>query len=107
MTFEPIGKQAAATQIEPRGRLKVMHPNHTGMVLDQLTLLYVPLRIITDIQVRQGDEPVFAMLGSIALSQNPVVEFDYRTNGAETLHVEAHDSAGASWARDFAIGQGS
>jgi len=41
------------------------------------------------------------------LSQNPVVEFDYRTNGAETLHVEAHDSAGASWAHDFPIGQGS
>ena len=107
MTFEPIGKQAAATPVEPRGRLKVMHPNHTGMVLDQLTLLYVPLRIITDMQVRQGDEPVFAMQGSIALSQNPVVEFDYRTNGAETLHVEAHDSAGASWAHDFPIGQGS
>ncbi len=45
MSLEPLGKQAAATQIEPRARLKVMHPNHTGMVLDQLTLLYVPLRI--------------------------------------------------------------
>ena len=85
-------KRAAATQIEPRARLKIMHPNHTGMVLDQLTLLYVPLRIVTDLEVRQGDERVFAMQGSIAMAQNPVVEFDYRTNGAETLHVEARDT---------------
>ena len=57
------------------------------MVLDQLTLLYVPLRIITDMEVKQGDERVLAMKGSITLSQNPVVDFDYRVNGAETMHV--------------------
>jgi len=36
-----------------------------------------------------------------------VVEFDYRANGAETLHVEARDSHGAAWAHDFPVGQGS
>ena len=107
MSLEPVGKQAAATQIEPRARLKMMHPNHTGMVLDQLTLLYVPLRIVTDVEVRQGEERVFALKGSIAMSQNPVVEFDYRSNGAESLHIEARDSSGGAWARDFPIGQGS
>jgi sulfur-oxidizing protein SoxY len=108
MSLEPLSKkQAAATEIEPRARLKIMHPNHTGMVLDQLTLLYVPLRIVTDVEVRQGEERVFALKGSIAMSQNPVVEFDYRSNGAESLHIEARDSAGASWTRDFPVGQGS
>ena len=107
MTLEPLGKRAAVTQIEPRARLKIMHPNHTGMVLDQLTLLYVPLRIVTDMEVRQGDERVFAVQGSIAMAQNPVIEFDYRANGAETLHIEARDSAGAAWSRAFPIGQGS
>jgi sulfur-oxidizing protein SoxY len=76
-------------------------------VLDQLTLLYVPLRILTDMEVRQGEERVFAMKGSIALSQNPVVEFDYRSNGADSLHIEARDSQGVSWRRNFPIGQGS
>ena len=107
MTLEPLGKREAVTQIEPRARLKIMHPNHTGMVLDQLTLLYVPLRIVTDMEVRQGDERVFAVQGSIAMAQNPVIEFDYRANGAETLHIEARDSAGAAWSRAFPIGQGS
>lgn len=107
MTLEPLGKPAAATQIEARARLKISHPNHTGMVRDQLTLLYEPLRIITGMEVRQGAERVFAMQGSIALSQDPAIEFDYRSNGAESLHVEATDSAGASWARDLPVGQGS
>lgn len=107
MTLEPVSKQAAATQIEPRARLKIMHPNHTGMVLDQLTLLYVPLRILTDLEVRQGEERVFSMKGSMTMAQDPVIEFDYRTNGATALHVEARDSDGASWAKDLPIGQGS
>lgn len=108
MTFEPLSKkEVAATEIEPRARLKIMHPNHTGMVLDQLTLLYVPLRILTELEVKQGDERVFAMQGSMTMAQDPVIDFDYRTNGATALHVEARDSDGASWARDFPIGQGS
>jgi len=107
MSLQPIGKRTAATQIEPRARLKIMHPNHTGMVLDQLTLLYVPLRILTEVEVRQADERVFAMEGSITMAQDPVIEFDYRSNGAEALHVEARDSDGASWAGRFPVGEGS
>jgi sulfur-oxidizing protein SoxY len=107
MSVEPVGRTAGITPIEPRSRLKVMHPNHTGLVLDQLTLLYVPLRIITEMEVRQGEERVFAMQGSISMSQNPVVDFDYRTNGAEKLNVDVRDSEGASWSGAFPVGHGS
>jgi len=107
MTFEPAQKAAAVTEITPHAKLKVSHPNHTGMVLDQLTLLYVPLRIVTDMEVVQGAERVFAMKGSITLSQDPVVDFDYRVNGAETMRVRVRDSDGAAWERTFPIGQGS
>jgi len=107
MTLLPVRPAGAATPITPRARLTVSHPNHTGMVLDQITLLYVPLRIITGLEVRQGDERVFAMTGSITLSQNPVIDFDYRLNGAETMQVLVNDSDGASWTQSFPIGQGS
>jgi sulfur-oxidizing protein SoxY len=107
MTFEQAQKSGAITEITPHAKLTVSHPNHTGMVLDQLTLLYVPLRIVTDMEVVQGDERVFAMKGSITLSQNPVIDFDYRVNGAETMRVLVRDSDGASWQRTFPIGQGS
>jgi sulfur-oxidizing protein SoxY len=107
MTFEPLRKTAAATEITPSARVRVSHPNHTGMVLDQLTLLYVPLRIVTDLEVREGNERVFTMKGSMTLSQNPVIDFDYKVNGAETMQVLVNDSDGASWEKSFPIGQGS
>jgi sulfur-oxidizing protein SoxY len=107
MTLAHVKQAAAASPITPRARLTVSHPNHTGMVLDQITLLYVPLHIITDMEVRQGESLVFAMTGSITLAQNPVVDFDYRLNGAETMQVLVRDSNGGAWAKSFPIGQGS
>lgn len=107
MTFTRERAAADATEIAPRAKLTISHPNHTGMVLDQLTLLYIPLRIITDLEVTQGDARVFVMRGSMTLSQNPVIDFDYRVNGAGEMHVLAKDSDGASWEKSFPIGQGS
>lgn len=107
MTLEPVRAAGARTEITPHAHLKISHPNHTGMVMDQITLLYVPLRIVTRMEVRQGGERVFAMKGSITLSQDPVIDFDYRMNGAETMQVLVTDSDDASWERSFAIGQGS
>ena len=106
LTHKP--RFAATTEIRPYAKLKVRHPNHTGMVLDQLTLLYVPLRIVTDLEVRQGGERVLTMRGSISLSQDPSINFDYRrVNGAETMQVMVKDSEGASWQGSFPIGHGS
>ena len=62
---------------------------------------------MTDLEVMQGEERVLAMKGSMTLSQNPVLDFDYRVNGAETRRVLVRDSDGASWEKSFPIGQGS
>ncbi|MGI9403991.1 MAG: quinoprotein dehydrogenase-associated SoxYZ-like carrier [Hyphomicrobium sp.] len=107
MTLTQTPSLAATTEIRPYAKLKVRHPNHTGMVLDQLTLLYVPLRIVTELEVRQGDERVFSVRGSITLSQDPSLDFDYRVNGAQSMHVKVKDSDGVSWQHSFPIGQGS
>jgi sulfur-oxidizing protein SoxY len=107
MTFEPMRKTVAATEITPSARLRVSHPNHTGMVMDQITLLYTPLRIVSEMEVREGDERVFTMKGSMTLSQDPMIDFDYKVNGAERMHILVNDSDGASWQQSFPIGQGS
>jgi sulfur-oxidizing protein SoxY len=107
MTFTQERANAALTEMAPHAKLTISHPNHTGMVLDQLTLLYIPLRIVTDLEVRQGDERVFAMKGSMSLSQNPAIDFDYRVNGADKMNVLVKDSDGAAWQQSFPIGQGS
>lgn len=107
MTFAPEHHAVAQTEIRPKAMLKVSHPNHTGMVLDQMSLLYIPLRIVSDIEVREGDDTVFTMTGSITLSQDPQVTFDYLSNGAHEMVVKVTDTDGASWAKTFPIGPGS
>ncbi len=108
MTFDQKSvSMSASSSLINQAHLEVSHPNHTGMVLDQITLLYVPLRIVTDIEVNQGGERVFAMKGSMTLSQNPAIDFDFRRNGSSKLDIVMRDSDGANWQKTFPIGQGS
>lgn len=100
-------RDTATSSLRRLARLDIRHPNHTGMVLDQITLLYVPLRMITDLEVGEGGEPVMSMKGSISISQDPSFTFDYRPNGAAEMTVELRDSDNAVWTKSFAIGPAS
>ncbi len=107
MTFALTGQIAVASHADQMARFELNHPNHTGMVLDPTTLLYVPLLMVDRVVARQGDETIFELTGSITLAQNPKIEFDYVTNGATEMSVTASDTSGASWTRSFAIGPAS
>ena len=104
MDLTPVGAPPSGSRQAARARFELNHPNHTGMVLDQITLHYVPLRMVSRIEARQGEALVFEMTGSITLAQNPVVEFDYVTGSATELVVTAEDTDGAAWTRRFPIG---
>jgi sulfur-oxidizing protein SoxY len=107
MNLAQVGEKAKSSHTLQRARLTLSHPNHTGMVLDQITLLYVPMLMVNHLEARQGDEVVFDMTGSITLAQNPVVEFDYITNGADEITTIAKDTSGAAWEKRFPIGPAS
>ena len=107
MTLAELAGPVAANTATPRVRYTLSHPNHTGMVLDQISLLYTPLMMVEKLSVRQGDEPVFDMEGSIALNENPVIEFDYKRNGAQTLTISARDTTGTEFTKSFPVGAGS
>ncbi|HSM39332.1 MAG TPA: quinoprotein dehydrogenase-associated SoxYZ-like carrier [Afifellaceae bacterium] len=100
----PSGNMSSATRT---ARLKIMHPNLTGLQMDQITLQHIPARYINTIEVREGDEPVLTVESGIALSENPEIEFDYPLNGAETLSVYAKDTDGTEFRHDFPVGTGS
>lgn len=104
MDFAGVGDKPSASHQIARARYNLNHPNHTGMVLDPISLLYIPLLMVDRIEARQGDELVFEMTGSITVAQNPLVEFDYLTNGAAEMTVTARDTSGATWTRQFPIG---
>jgi sulfur-oxidizing protein SoxY len=104
MDFAGVGAKASGSHQTARARYGLNHPNHTGMVLDPISLLYIPLLMVDRIEARQGDELVFEMTGSITVAQNPMVEFDYVTNGATEMTLTARDTSGAVWTRRFPIG---
>lgn len=102
-----LSKPATQSNQTQRVSYQLNHPNHTGMVLDQQTLLYVPLMMVNKIEAWQGSDLVFEMDGSITMSQNPSIEFDFRTNGSETMTFRAQDTDGHEWKKTLPIGAGS
>lgn len=49
----------------------ISHPSHSGMQMDQLSLLYIPLRYVEDVQVDLDGAGYVGVTGSISLSENP------------------------------------
>ena len=74
----------------------IRHPNYSGLQMNQLTRLYIPAKFVDHIAVRQGGELVFEMEGGISLSEDPVIGFDYKANGAP-LRVRARDTDGRAF----------
>lgn len=110
MQFADLTKRPSsvqATLIERSAKLRIQHPNLTGLQLDQVTLLYIPARYVDEIEVQLGDEHIFTMRGGISLSENPEIAFSYRANGANMMNVRVKDTDGTRFERKFPIGAGS
>jgi sulfur-oxidizing protein SoxY len=86
-------KQAPAST--PReAQIMIRHPNNSGLQMDQVTRLYVPLFIVDGLRVWQGDQLLLAMDGGISISEDPNIRFTYRPNGAAKFRAEARDTEG-------------
>ena len=107
MSLTALAGEGAAPAVRPRAQLEIKHPQNTGMQMNQVTMLYIPLRFVSSIAVSQGDEKLFSVTGSMTLSEDPRIAFDYRRNGAERIKVRAEDTNGAVWQQDFPIGPNS
>ena len=70
------------------------HPNNSGLQMDQITHLYVPLFIVSDLKVWQGDQLLLSVDGGISISEDPNIRFSYRPNGATAFRAEARDTEG-------------
>lgn len=87
-----------------RAKVELNHPNHTGMAMDQITLLYTPMKMVSEVSVRQGGDVLFTAEGSIGLSQNPMIDFDFKRGGAGHIDVTMKDTDGGTWTKAFPVG---
>ena len=104
MSIAQLKTEGAASHAIGEIRLDTRHPNHTGMVMDQITLLYTPMRMVSEITVESGSDVVLKVEGSIALSQDPSITFDYKRANIHDLKVTMKDTDGGEWSKSFPIG---
>ena len=95
MRFRQFAGPKDATSSAPReAQIMMRHPNNSGLQMDQVTRLYVPLFIVNDLRVWQGDQLLLAMDAGISISEDPNIRFAYRPNGAAKFRAEARDTEG-------------
>lgn len=49
----------------------ISHPSHSGMQMDQISLLFIPMRYVENIDIDLDGQGFVDMTGSISLSENP------------------------------------
>ena len=96
-------KGGAASRHE--AQLMIRHPNNSGLQKDQVTLLYIPAKFITDLAVDRGGKTLFSMTGGISISEDPSFRFDYTGEPNAPFHVKATDTDGNVFEKTFTTGQ--
>lgn len=51
--------------------IDILHPSHSGMQMDQISLLFIPMRYVSDVAVDLDGGSFVEITGSISLSENP------------------------------------
>src|SRR5215831_10939252 len=69
-------------------QIMIRHPNNSGLQMDQVTRLYVPAYFVHSVKISQGEELLFAVEGSISISEDPNFRFTYLPNNAKSFTVE-------------------
>ncbi|MEM7669379.1 MAG: quinoprotein dehydrogenase-associated SoxYZ-like carrier [Pseudomonadota bacterium] len=88
-------------------RLEVRHPQHTGLQMDQITLLFILARYVEELDVWAGDQKLFTLEGSISLSEDPEIEFDFPNTGADTLRIRMKDTSDTVIEKELPLGTSS
>jgi sulfur-oxidizing protein SoxY len=105
MKFRQFGKPGESLASTPReAQIMIRHPNNSGLQRDQVTLLYILPFFVNEMNLWQGDKLMFSMEGGISISEDPNFRFDFRPNGAGMFRVEAKDTDGKVYRREWPAG---
>jgi sulfur-oxidizing protein SoxY len=102
MQLKAAGKPTAGPASAPReAQITIRHPNNSGLQRDQVSLLYIPANFVQELRVWQGHALLFSMEAGISISEDPSFRFTYIPNGDAVLKVEARDTAGRVFRREW------
>jgi sulfur-oxidizing protein SoxY len=103
MRFQILASEEVGSAIRHTAKLMLRHPNTTGFQRDQVTLLNIPAHFIDVLEVRQGDDLLFKVEAGISISEDPVFQFRFTDNGADTVTVHAEDTDGNVFDQSFTL----
>jgi len=103
MRFQVLASEVVAGQLRREVKLMIRHPNATGFQRDQVSLLNIPAHFIDVLEVRQGEDLLFRLQAGISISEDPVFQFRFADNGAQTIHVHAEDTDGNVFDNSFPL----
>jgi sulfur-oxidizing protein SoxY len=103
MRFQIIASEETGSAVRHTAKLMLRHPNATGFQRDQVTLLNIPAHFIDVLEVRQGDDLLFKVEAGISISEDPVFQFRFTDNGADTVTVHAEDTDGNVFDQSFPL----
>jgi len=70
----------------------VSHPSHSGMQKDQISLLFIPMRYVSDLDIDLNGAPFVGVDGSISLSENPELKLSVpSTTNSATVRMTDTD----------------
>jgi sulfur-oxidizing protein SoxY len=102
MQFRVFGKPTdRPANVAREAQIMIRHPNNSGLQRDQVSLLYIPANFVDELRVWQGDALLFRMEAGISISENPNFRFTYVPNGAAVFKVEARDTEGRVFRREW------
>ncbi len=81
----------------------VIHPNVTGFVLNQVTVMYIPAHFVRSIKVSYADRKVFDAELDFSISENPTLRFNFVPHRDGQLRAEVEDSKDGRWVGTLAV----
>ena len=73
--------------------LDISHPSHSGLQMDQITLLFIPMRYVDDVKVDLDGQNYVDVTGSISLSENPELKLSI-PSATRSIDVQLTDTDG-------------
>lgn len=91
-TFSGGVEQLFNPKVPAVARIRITHPNASGMQFDQFSRTYIPAHYIHTMYAVFNHKPLFTLETNFSLSQDPVLGFNFHPDESGTLTLSAIDS---------------
>jgi sulfur-oxidizing protein SoxY len=88
------GKLTSLAHRDARLDVNIQHPSHSGMQMDQISLLFIPMRYVETVDIDLDGTDFVKMTGSISFSENPRIGLSV-PHGTKSVDVTMTDTDGS------------